>query len=493
MFNRGGFTRGYGPGLRESGLMFPERPNHAGVAVGSCLRAGEIALDAAVVSGDALALRRCGEDIPVKLSGLAGERVKCPSAKKSDRLMRLVSSEQMRLARESFEGENRQLGVSARAVFRVDEPARLRVENVEVAGEIVQRATGKPFDPERAGQQLRRTGGTAYFFESLEIEADPDAFVPVSALNALRRNALEKLDQRRTAVHRENGALTLPVIEAKNIGKPLLYAQASDAEILRKALECGADVAVFCPDDIRSLNTEGLPGRFALALPAVLTDEALHALYDWAKENRERILATFISNVGQLGLDWPGEVIGDFMLNVANDLTAARLNAWGMETFTPSVELTARQIGQMSGRTNLIMWGRIPLMHLRHCPLRAAEGMKGLHADCRHCDVCAEDAKLNGKALVDRRGAAFPLHRIAMPGGCVVQVLNSVPLMPLKRLDRMPEASGWRLLLSADEPAGAVVKVYRAALDGRDFRSMPEWAILDSMNTTTGHYFRGVE
>ena len=44
-----------------------------------------------------------------------------------------------------------------------------------------------------------------------------------------------------------------------------------------------------------------------------------------------------------------------------------------------------------------------------------------------------------------------------------------------------------------DEPVEAVAKVYRAALDGRDFRALPDWQTIESMNTTTGHFFRGVE
>ena len=119
--------------------------------------------------------------------------------------------------------------------------------------------------------------------------------------------------------------------------------------------------------------------------------------------------------------------------------------------------------------------------------------MKGPHADCRHCDACAREDRLDGRSLVDRRGAAFPLNRLAMPGGCVIQVLNSVPLMPLKHRDRLPEAGGWRLLLRPDEPVEAVVKVYRAALDGGDFKALPEWAVIEGMEATTGHFFRGVE
>ena len=70
---------------------------------------------------------------------------------------------------------------------------------------------------------------------------------------------------------------------------------------------------------------------------------------------------------------------------------------------------------------------------------------------------------------------------------------NSVPLMPLKHRDRLPEAVGWRLLLSKGEPTEAIVKVYRAALHGANFRALPQWQTLETMNTTAGHYFRGVE
>jgi len=230
-----------------------------------------------------------------------------------------------------------------------------------------------------------------------------------------------------------------------------------------------------------------------LCVPAVLTAEALDSLNAWANANAGRVAGTILENVGHLGLRWPGARIGGYMLNAANDLTVAQLNAWGMEAVTPSVELTAAQIAAMGGRRHLIMWGRVPLMRLRHCPLRAAKGMRGRHADCRHCDVCAPEDRLEGRALVDRKNAAFPLRRVAMPGGCVIQVMNSVPLMPLKRLDRLPAASGWRLLLDPADPVEAVVKTCRAAIDGRDFKALPEWRILEALDTTAGHYFRGVE
>ena len=498
MFNRGGFTRGYGPGLRESELMYPERPNHAGVTVGACRRPGEVALEADVVTADALALRGRGEDVPVKLAGSAGQRVRCAAARPGDVLIRLVSADQMAGAQASFSGEHRQRELSAQARLRVDEPATLRVQlsdlsTAEAVGETVQRATGKPFDRERAAAQLSKTGGTPWRLDHLEIDADPDAFVPASALNALRRSALSQLEDQLTAVHREDGQVILPSLSRETEARPLLCVQSGSPAVLAEALKNGADLAVYCPEDLRYLDAAVLPERFALAVPPVLTDAALKALNDWALTHEDRIPVTCLSNVGQLGLSWPGERVGDVLLNVGNDLTTEKLNQWGLSAVTPSVELTARQIEKMGGKRHLIMWGRIPLMQLRHCPLRAAEGMAGLHETCRHCDACPPGDRLNGRHMTDRRGAAFPLNRIAMPGGCVVQVLNSVPLMPLNKLDRLPSASAWRLLLREDEPVAAILRVYRAALDGEDFKALPEWAILSQMDTTSGHYFRGVE
>ena len=497
MFNRGGFTRGYGPGMREETLMFPDRPNHMGVEVGGCRRPGTVALSADIDPADALALRRGSEDIPVKLSGRAGDVLPCPKAAKGDRLVRLVSEAQLRGARQSFEKPARSRPCAVRLELFVGKPAKLTADDgehvVEALGDVVQRADSHGLDRDRVIRQLGRTGGTPFRFSEIEVLGDADAFAPASLLNALRRDAVDALIQRRTAFRRETLSIGLPRLPRDAGGKPRLLAQSGDPEVLRRALACGADAAVWAPEDLRRLDASALPERFALAVPAVLTGEALDGLNAWANANGDRIDETLLSNVGQLGLAWPGRLTGDYMLNAGNDLTVARLYEWGLEAVTPSVELTAAQVARMGGRQQLIAWGRIPLMRLRHCPLRAAKGMPGPHRDCRHCDGCAPEARLNGRALVDRKGVAFPLNRIAQPGGCVVQVLNSVPLMPLRHLERLPKSRDWRLLLRADEPVEAVVKVYRAALDGGDFRALPEWRTLDDMPTTTGHYFRGVE
>ena len=412
----------------------------------------------------------------------------------------------MKSARESFEGEHPLVPVRVRATLRVGERARLSAfdgeHRVEVEGEPVQSALNRGLDEARVIEQLRKTGGTPFTLTDVELDADPAAFCPAALVNGLRRDALKALTEARIGRSGACGPMALPSIQPTKAGTPRLYVQSGSVEALNRALSCGADVAVYAPEDLRSeALSDGLiegirlgPGQsLALAVPAVLSGKALSALNAWALERKDRISETLLSNVGQLGLNWPGRRIADYMLNAASDLAVQQLRDWGLDGFSPSVELTAQQIDRMGGDKNLVVWGRIPLMHLRHCPLRAARGMKGLHAECRHCDACAPEDRLNGRLLVDRRSAAFPLNRLAMPGGCVVQVLNSVPLMPLRRRERLPEASGWRLLLRPEEPVEDIVRVYRAALRGEDFRALGAWERLEALETTTGHYFRGVE
>ena len=83
----------------------------------------------------------------------------------------------------------------------------------------------------------------------------------------------------------------------------------------------------------------------------------------------------YIANPGQLVVPFPGTRRADFSLNLANREALAFLAGQGITEYTPSVELTAQELRQMDaagGHRELIVYGRLPLMQLRHCPIRAA-------------------------------------------------------------------------------------------------------------------------
>ena len=490
IFNRGGFTHGYGPGAEEKTLMYRVRPNNAGVVIGRCDKRGKIKLEKDAEQADMLELQGKAGDRPVKLSGAKGSVVSCEQAQQGDRLVRFVSDAQLRAARESYSGENCAKSAAAYMTLRVGQPACLRVEcggeTAEAVGGIVEPARGKPLDRERVIAQLKKTGGTSYEFAEVYLDGDDTAFMPVSELNRLRREALDELTRHTIGFSRTPGRMGDTSAEKVSQDEPKLLAQSGDVRALKLALENGADEIVFAPEDMRRLEDALVLGKFRLALPQVMRAEELEKINRWANEHKDNITGVYISNVSHMGLEWPGMRIADHAMNIANNITLTQLDT---DMMTPSVELTARQISALGGKKDIIVYGKLPLMQLRHCPNRAAHDIPGKHRDCRICD--APNAKPLAD-MVDRTGTAFSLRRMAYDSGCVIQLLNSVPLMLLRRMDKLPAASAWRILVTADD-AAAATRLHRAAIDGRDFRTLADWKAFDAMKSTTGHYFRGVE
>ena len=369
----------------------------------------------------------------MKLAGNAGEQVRCPEALPGDALVRTVSRRQMAQARQSWEGEHRAMPVSAEMILRVGHPLQLRLTCGEISvlrqGDPVQVARGKPLDEGRVKAQLQKTGGTPFEMREIRLDADANAFCAVSELNELRREALGELEKRRSHAPRKPGKPgPCPILPGK-IQRTLLRAQSGDVSALKLALENGADQAIFAPRDLRKLDDALQLERFFLMPPQVIRQEELERLHQWAEAHQERIFGTYITNIGQLNFSWPGTRLAGFSMNIANNRALAELNP---AEYAPSVELTARQIGQLGGAKELVVYGRLPLMQLRHCPRRAAENLPGKHRDCRLCDV---SGKGDLPCLIDRTGAAFPLLRMAYASGCVLQLLNSVPLMLLRHVE----------------------------------------------------------
>lgn len=63
-----------------------------------------------------------------------------------------------------------------------------------------QTAINKPTTPERAAQNLGKTGGTPFYADEMDCDLDDGLMIPASELNALRREALEQLTAARSDV-----------------------------------------------------------------------------------------------------------------------------------------------------------------------------------------------------------------------------------------------------------------------------------------------------
>ena len=127
------------------------------------------------------------------------------------------------------------------------------------------------------------------------------------------------------------------------------------------------------------------------------------------------------------------QLIGDFSLNVANELTAYLLASRSLARLTPSYDLNWEQLSAMLRRIDpglfeIVVHQHMPMFHMEHCVFAA---MLSNGKDARDCGRPCDRHRVD---LRDRTGASFPL----MPDtGCRNTVFNSVAQSAAEYIPKM--------------------------------------------------------
>ena len=514
IFNRGSFMNGYALGCEDAGVIFPEGVNHQGIRMGRITAAdGKLAhvkLEKDLQNGDGLALRGEHEETGLVYSGpdmKAGEtaiiRLR-PGAKAAvgDSVYRLTAVNQLKTA-ESMKGRTVPVDLFLKAM--PGEALKLTATDgestVTVTGEIVAEAKTRAATEEELCRNLEKTGETV--FEARAVKAKTaGAFVPVSLVNAIRREALGALTAERiSAFETRNAELRIKNSELKSVPEYLPNAAIPNLAYIRNRDQAEAARAaglrvVWCPEDYRTealekLKAEMQPGDW-LAMPDVCEEDTLQMLRQYTEENKELLGGVVLGSVGQLGGEWPVAFAAGPAIPVMNRQAASMLTEEGCAFVTASPELTGQELKTLLADGAPIVttvYGRTRLMLLHHCPARTALGLAKGHAGCRMCDEGHPDA-LAGQVLEDRKGYRFPLLRQRLPEGCLVQLMNALPTdnivnselriqnSELKERGLLPKAI--ILTTENEEESKEVVNAFR---EGRKTAG----------ETTSGHWKRAVE
>ncbi|MBE5796785.1 MAG: U32 family peptidase [Clostridiales bacterium] len=500
IFQRGGFMDGYAMGAQDAGVICEDRVNHGGVPVGriETVSGGmaKLRLTRALHDGDGLQIRSARSDAEMIYSGHdvpAGEAATLrlrPDMRisRGDEVCRLTSSEQLERAR------NLQIApipCDMTLVALPGEPLTLTatdgISTVTVTGETVTAAQKRAMSEEDARKNLSKTGDTAFELRELTVYTD-GAFVPVSALNAIRRDALGALEtQRAEAFARpagRAGACALPV-DNELSGKPV-----PGTIIVRDKAQYSAAKAtdariVWYPEDFREAALEaGLAGMDSgvwLHLPMKCEQATLEMLHRFVTAHADKLGGVVLGSVGQLGMRWPVPFGAGEGVPVMNRIAAQVLLEQGCEFVTASGELSGAELNTLLKHTPCALvpaYGRTQLMLLHHCPARTYLGLSSGHGDCRLCDVRSGDC-LEGTAFTDRRNAVFPLLRMRLPEGCLVRLMNSVPTDVVSRVRR----AGFTPLMTLSSEAGAALAEAMEVWQGGSSRQ----------ETNAGHWNRPVE
>ena len=319
-----------------------------------------------------------------------------------------------------------------------------------VKGSCAEAASTRPLTEQEIKSPIFQTGGTPYRFDSLEIRADRDLFIPKKALKDLRREVLAKLDgetgrlleeNRRVREAEENRSCkgVAGSEREKESAKPYLASSVETEEQFFAVLkvpeigrvdvpfamlmnDCGdRDPANAVSKAMRryTLCCHEAGKRCFLAMPHIerrdgkITDECFGAALREADGAVARSFETF-ARLKSLGdnRDEHLPVIADDGLYAWN---AESVNFWlerGAERVTVPCELNRRELRETCRRgCEIPVYGKQPLMVSAQCLFRNTEG-------CRH--DCPEGY------LADRTNARFYVR--ADCRSCYNVIYNSVPL-----------------------------------------------------------------
>lgn len=228
-------------------------------------------------------------------------------------------------------------------------------------GRALEAAQKKVTQSQDVTKQLDKTGGTPFYVRQSEIHLEDGLMVPASRINAIRRDALEKLMHKRAKVERAATDMkrmeTISTIASSFAGWSASVQTAQQAQALRdvglKELYVPLHVAAKTGD------TAVLPRIFRMQ-----ESDAVEQLLQRAVENGTS--AVVCGNIGhiRLALRHGLSVIGDFGLNAMNQMTLATLKELGVTRQTISFENRLEQIRDMQKplETELIVYGYLPLM-----------------------------------------------------------------------------------------------------------------------------------
>ncbi len=346
-------------------------------------------------------------------------------------------------------------------------------------GPVPERAKRQGLTEQYLTEQMFKTGGTPYNCIENKAKAEPGLYLPASEINELRRKLIAQLSaEREKAPGRRTLRIPAPPVNVPAISDPARIYQVRTAEQLTPELaELKPDYIYFPAmelaenfDPLRPFIDNG--ARPVAVMPRVITDDqsrevyaALEKLFDYGVNEALTGNLGHVFIARQAGM----KVRGDFGLNAFNSYTLRVLQDAGFISATASFELRLAQIKAMAKPvdTELIIYGRLPLMVSDQCIIRQSAG---------RCN-CQTPGQLS-----DRMGSVFP---VVKEFGCRNVIYNAHKLYLADKRDDLYALGLWglRMLFTTESPRECV-EVAKGYLGLTDYKPNV---------LTRGLYYRGVD
>lgn len=525
MFNRG-FTRGFLKSEFGRDMITLDKPNNRGVLIGEVVKSDRentyISLFGSLNVGDGIEIITSqGEGVGLMLDrvDMVKDTAKIKSVKGvdiGDKVYKTLDEKLNKDARKTFEQIDKHTKHVLDMEIEVikDKPVKLvvrdgRREAVVYSEELVEQARNVSLSESRVKEQMEKLGNTPYILGNIVIQIEEGTMIRVSALNNLRRLAVDELARVRSNFNNRQSVTRDDLSE--NIKD--LFSFPKNKKEKRKISVKVDDIDKFKKLDLNKLDRVYLNFKESI-------DEALDSLNEFKSENTievyvstEKILGNddfkdlklFLdsvvpsidgvsaSNLGTLKFlkdNYKVKIHADFELNVFNSQSAKTLESLGVESITLSPELKLSQLKSITkydlAEYEVVGYGYLPLMTLKHCPMAVIKNCKS-YDECMSCDF------REGYGLLDRKNMIFDFKRIQNS----TIVYNSQPIVVAEHLDKIYQnnVDMVRLDFTKEENILEIQSLYYDFANGKIGLSEVEGGV-EKLKTkegiTKGHFFRGV-
>lgn len=349
IFNRK-YTKGFLNNEENNNITNEERPNHLGINLGKVISVKnnyvKIKLEDELNLKDGIRILNKIEDIGTTVYKMKVNNNYVESAKAND-IVELRFEKKLHLEEndivlkttdyklindidEEINKKNRKIKINGSIKCKVNEPIIFKINdsinNIEVKSEyIVEQSIKSPTTKERIEEQLKKLGNTVYEFDKLDLIIDDNIFINIKELNEIRREAIEKLNNKRLKKQEYiKNEYNNEVIEYQDTKGYTAYIHNMDNYIKAK------DKEEIITDDIDLYNEIMLDNKVTLKIPRVI--------YDYPNYN----VKVLVGEYGSLNIY--KDMISDFSFNVANSYSVAFLHNHNVKRVTLSLELNEAQI-----------------------------------------------------------------------------------------------------------------------------------------------------
>lgn len=415
LFNRS-FTAGKVFGMQNNDFMQITRPNHMGIEIGKVISANKdkasVKLMKPLHQGDGIRFIQEKGDTGFRLNWLYKNGLLVASAQSGDiieidntmnaiigsTLIKSTDSILENQLTKFFESEPLKIPIKLKCSMKIGQPLTLEAsDNCNTismsSSKLVQAAIKIPLTKQRLHEQLSKSGSTIFIIDEILVEQDINSTIPISEINELRRNCLEKLTLARETLNKNRTIqeVTYEKLALKKSSKIIVSINTHEQYT----------ACLNYPNIVIMIRNYSLYKSIAAKDSNVL----YHAPLIQYVANKE---SGMVSDLG--GLSQNPNSVCDNSIHVCNSESAYVLFKNHASMLSLSKECSFEQIKQIiSDYTNKFksdynfmacVYERSKLMSCEHCLINHNE------KSTKPCRACMKDDKYY---LQDEKGRNFPL------------------------------------------------------------------------------------